>query len=59
MVIVWIIFVIALLILCFMLPSGGGSWVKRDGTIIEWDGEGNSWKLDPDGTLHEYLNDGH
>jgi len=42
-----------------MLPSGGGSWVKRDGTIIEWDGEGNSWKLDPDGTLHEYLNDGH
>lgn len=30
---------------CF--GSGGGTWVKRDGTIIEWDGRGNGKRYPP------------
>jgi hypothetical protein len=49
--------VIVGIVLLFKCGSPGGSWIKQDGTIIEWDGQGNCNILKPDGTLH-VLKDG-
>ena len=46
--------VIALAVGMFVIPSGGSSWVKEDGTIIEWDGDGHCRVLHPNGRLDEY-----
>jgi len=40
-----------------MFLDGGGSWIKEDGTIIEWDGKGFAQIVEPDGTAH-ILRDG-
>lgn len=36
------------------IKHGGGSWIKEDGTIIEWDGDGGGRILHPDGRLDEF-----
>jgi hypothetical protein len=52
-----ILMVIVGIVLLFKCGSPGGSWIKQNGTIIEWDGQGNCNILKPDGTLH-VLKDG-
>jgi len=57
----WILFLVVglafaiftIFILCLpMDPSG--SYIHRDGTIVEWDGDGHGRILRPDGKLEEY-----
>ena len=38
----------------FFSGPHGGSWVKEDGTIIEWDGDGGGRILHRDGRLEEF-----
>lgn len=60
MIIIIILFVlifVAIIIGAYLDFNGGNSWIKEDGTIIEWDGQGNCNILEPDGTLHQ-LKDG-
>ena len=45
---------IAFVILALVVGNCGGSWVKEDGTIVEWDGDGGGRILHPDGRLEEF-----
>lgn len=53
---VYLLFLIPLAIFALMIWIGdcGGSWVKEDGTIIEWDGDGGGRILHPNGKLEEF-----
>ena len=45
---------LAALVVLALFGDAGGTWVKQDGTIIEWDGDGGGRILHPDGRLEEF-----
>ena len=52
--IIALLMIIALTVMGWALATSGSSYIKEDGTIIEWDHGGGGRILRPNGDLEEY-----